>query len=160
MKKYKTAEPFITVRRQICLSVAIYRQSDLRGKIMKHQGGLQLFFRCDVAPSKSSKQDLQLCTGRNVKTLNTDFPRPTALNGHLSCRSSRQYIKPTLTGHLSCRSCRQYIKPTLAPPVDRLFYRHSLQSKNSPHTSYCFNIYFYIFPSSKANKKGHFFQIP
>ena len=48
-----------------------------------------------------------------LKPANTDLSRHTALTGHLSCRSSRQYMKPTLTGHLGCRSSRQYIKPNL-----------------------------------------------
>ena len=49
-----------------------------------------------------------------------------------------------LTGHLSCRSCRQCIKPTVAPPVDSLLYHHSVQSTNSPPASYCINNYFCI----------------
>jgi hypothetical protein len=47
------------------------------------------------------------------KPVNTDLSRYTLLTGHHSCRSCRQYIKPTLTVQLSCRSSRQYIKPTL-----------------------------------------------
>ena len=100
-------------------------------------------------------------TAEMLKPVNTDLSRHTALTGHLTCRSCRQYIKPTLTGHLTCRSCRQYIKPTLtvhftcrscrqfikptlAPPVDSSFCRHSLQSANSPPSSYCLNVYFCI----------------
>ena len=127
-----------------------------------------------------------------LKPVNTDLSGHTVLNGHFSCRSCRQYIKPTLTGHLTCRSCRQYIKPklschltcrscrqyikptlighfscescrqyimpTLATPVDSLFYHHSVHSANSPPASYCLNICFCIFPSSKSNQVRNFFQ--
>jgi len=59
-------------------------------------------------------------TAEMLKLANTDLPRRT-----------------TLTGHHSCRSCRQYIKPTLAPPVDSLFYHHAVQSANSPQRRDC-----------------------
>jgi hypothetical protein len=52
---YTTAEPFITVTREICPSAAVHRQSDCEGTVMYHHSGLQLFCRCDVALSNSNK---------------------------------------------------------------------------------------------------------
>jgi hypothetical protein len=46
------------------------------------------------------------------------------VNIDISCHTA-------LTAYFSCKSCRQYVKPTLAPPADSLFHRHSVQSEIS-----------------------------
>ena len=61
------------------------------------------------------------------------------------------------TSHLTCRSCRQFIKPTLAPPVDSLFYRHSVQSE-IPLLQVTAWIIISLFPISGTNKEDNFFQ--
>ena len=66
-------------------------------------------------------------------------------------------MKPTLTGHLTFRSCRQSIKPTLAPPADSLFSRHSLKSENPPPSIYFLNISFLLL-ISETNKEDNLFQ--
>ena len=88
-----------------------------------------------------------------LKPVNIEISRHITLNGHLSCRSCRQYIKPTLTGHFICRSC----KPTSAPPVDSFFSRHSLQSQ-IPLLKVTALIFILLFLISETNKEDNFFQ--
>ena len=87
-----------------------------------------------------------------LKPVNIEISRHITLNGHLSCRSCRQYIKPTLTGHFICRSC----KPTSAPPVDSSSYRHSLQSE-IPLLQVAALIFILLFLISETNKEDNFF---